>query len=165
MGDTTVMAWGSDSFNGLADGTAADGNAHPTPTQVLDVAGTGNLTGVSKIDGDMALLSDGHVVTWGLNDTGQLGNGSTIGTTVNHPVAVTGIPLVDTTVGVQTIATSETNDAVLGADGTMWVWGSAVANGGASDSSTPHQVTGLTVTDDDIVSVGAGFETTFAVVP
>jgi alpha-tubulin suppressor-like RCC1 family protein len=165
MGDSTVMAWGSDFSNALADGTAADSSPHPTPGNVLDVAGTGNLTGVSKIDGGIALLSDGHIVTWGLSDTGQLGNGGALGQVTTTPVAVTGIPLVDTTAGLQSIASSETNDAVLGADGTMWVWGSAVANGGATNTSTPHQVTGLTGTDDDVISVGAGFESTFAVVP
>ncbi len=82
-----------------------------------------------------------------------------------HPVAVAGIPAVVQALTTQSIATSETNDAVLGVDGTMWVWGGAVANGQASNSSTPHQLTGLTATDDDIVSVGAGFGAAFAVIP
>jgi hypothetical protein len=165
MGDSTVMAWGSDFSNALADGTVADSSPHPTPAQVRDVAGTGSLTGVSKIDGGIALLSDGHIVTWGLSDTGQLGNGGALGQVVTTPVAVTGIPLVDTTASVRSIASSETNDAVLGADGTVWAWGAGLANGGTSDSSTPAQVTGLTTTDDDLVGVGAGFESTFAILP
>ncbi|MDP9219361.1 MAG: hypothetical protein M3P23_02350 [Actinomycetota bacterium] len=165
MSDTTVKAWGSNFSSALGNGTAPDNNPHWVPSQVSNVADTGDLTGVVKIDGDMALLSDGSVVTWGLNDAGQLGDGSALGTTTTHPVAVGGIPAVDTTLGSQTIATSETNDAVLGADGTVWAWGAGLANGGTSDSSTPAQITGLTTTDDDLVGVGAGFESTFAILP
>jgi hypothetical protein len=166
LSDTTVKAWGSNFSSALGDGTASDNNPHPTPVQVSNVTNTGNLTGVSKIDGGLALLNDGSVVTWGLSDSGQLGNGAAPGpNTTTHPVAVTGIPAVDHTSAAQNIAAGGTGDVVLGTDGTVWAWGAGLANGGTSDSSTPAQITGLTTTDDDLVGVGAGFESTFAILP
>jgi alpha-tubulin suppressor-like RCC1 family protein len=164
MGDSTVMAWGSDFHNLLADGTPADSVPHPTPTHVLDVAGTGNLTGVSKLDGGLAVLNDDSLVTWGLSDAGQLGNGGALGQVVTHPVVVSGGITVDHTATTQNIATSETGDVVLATDGKVWAWGAALANGGNVDSSTPAQIALTGDVDDTVISIGAGFESSFAVI-
>jgi len=75
--DGTVWAWGLNDSGQLGDGTALN---RSVPVQVLASAGT-PLTGIIDIaagDGhSAAITSDGRVLCWGLNDYGQLGNGTT----------------------------------------------------------------------------------------
>jgi alpha-tubulin suppressor-like RCC1 family protein len=72
-GSGTVMAWGSDSFGELGNGTIK-------PTEETPVAVSG-LSGVTAIaaggDDSLALLGSGSAMTWGTNQRGTLGNGTT----------------------------------------------------------------------------------------
>ena len=73
--DGAVFAWGSNYQGQLGDNTTTQRN---TPVQVLGVGGTGNLTGMTMIQGgsfySLALRnSDGAVFAWGYNNYGQLG--------------------------------------------------------------------------------------------
>lgn len=158
LSDQTVMAWGSNLFGNLGDNTGSDDDPHPTPVHVSSVDGLGNLSNVTQISDAMALLSDHTVVTWGDNESGQLGNGSA-GSDTTRPVAVslaTGLP------NVAAIAASGTNDVALGADGTVWAWGVRFASGTTNDTTDqPHQVAGLSGVLAISASGGAGF----AVVP
>jgi alpha-tubulin suppressor-like RCC1 family protein len=71
--------WGDNTFGQLGDGTTT---FRANAVQVLDVGGGPNhLTGVVAATGglnhSLALRSDGTVVAWGSNVSGQLGDGST----------------------------------------------------------------------------------------
>jgi alpha-tubulin suppressor-like RCC1 family protein len=87
----TVWAWGVDDMGQLGNGISE--TLSSTPVQVLDPQGTGPLTGVVAIaEGgkySMALLANGTVYDWGINDQGQLGVGNNAGpdhcTTDNVP--------------------------------------------------------------------------------
>jgi len=71
-----VYAWGTNTYGQLGNGSVANSN---TPVLVRDSAGDGYLTGVASIAAGqfyaLALMKDGTVMSWGRNNTGQLGIG------------------------------------------------------------------------------------------
>ncbi len=143
--DGTVWAWGLNTSGQTGDGGTAN---HATPTQVQTSAGF--LEGVMAIAIDqgsnhtVALKSDGTVWTWGNNSSGQLGTGSTGGTStlavqVIHPVDPSGY-LTD----IIDIAAASSTSAAVKSDGTVWTWGSGgrgeIGNFTKSTYNEPQQV-------------------------
>lgn len=93
---------------------------------------------------NLVLKSDGSVLAWGENKSGQVGDGTT--TFRNKPVK---IALAD----VVSLSAGGAHSLALKADGTVWSWGSNTSNQlGHSSSSTPAQVSNLT----DITAIAAG---------
>jgi hypothetical protein len=74
MSDQAVLAWGANGSGQLGDGTFT---ARPTPVQV---SGLGSASGVRGISGgtgfSVAVKSDGAVLAWGADDSGELGDGA-----------------------------------------------------------------------------------------
>ncbi len=79
--DGTVLVWGGNLNGELGIGTS-DSLPHPIPTCVLDIDSSGILDGIVKISAgteyNLALKSDGTVLSWGANNDGQLGNDTTL---------------------------------------------------------------------------------------
>ena len=82
----TVSSWGENNDGQLGNGTTSDSHV---PVTVSGLSGKD----VVSVDGgsyfSMALTSSGEVWDWGLNSSGQLGNGTT--TNSNVPVQVTSV--------------------------------------------------------------------------
>lgn len=110
--DGTVWAWGSNYSNQIGNGNQW-WQFQDVPTQVP------NLTNVVKVaagfDHTLALLSDGTVWAWGVNNFGQLGDGTT--QPRQSPVQVTGLA------DVIAIAASWPYSLAMKSDGTVWTWG------------------------------------------
>jgi alpha-tubulin suppressor-like RCC1 family protein len=83
----TAQCWGAAAFGQIGNGTTADTSV---PVTVIGVGGYGTLSGIANVSaggGDInetddyeqtcTLMSDGTVVSWGQNNYGQLGNGTT----------------------------------------------------------------------------------------
>src|SRR6185312_9548556 len=69
-----VLAWGSNAFGQLGDGTTASRHA---PVRVRIPAGV-TVTAISAgYNSALALTKSGRVLAWGGNVSGQLGNGTT----------------------------------------------------------------------------------------
>jgi alpha-tubulin suppressor-like RCC1 family protein len=100
-----------------------------------------NVTASSVIAGGFhtCALVNGTVECWGLNDSGQLGNGST--TNSSTPVIVSGLS------NVTQIAPGKYHTCALRSDGTVWCWGDntygQLGNNSTTDSHTPVEVRGV----------------------
>lgn len=134
--DGTVWNWGTGSNGQLGDGNSGIGVAVGTPVQV---AGLEDFTSVADGNGFViALRSDGTVWGWGINNSGQLGDGTT--TERSRPVRTIGLT------DVTAIATRGFFSLALKSDGTVWIWG---PGGGLGSTlpvirTTPVQLTGIT---------------------
>jgi gliding motility-associated-like protein len=140
--DGKVYAWGLNKDGQLGLGTNTLSEFKPTLISKGAAPGNtmGQLTGVKYVSGgndaSYAILNNGKLLSWGLNDKGQLGNGTT--TNSNVPVYVkSGIAYGGQTLGgdlinvIQTEAGDE-NGYALTADGTIWSWGDRGDNGGTA---------------------------------
>jgi alpha-tubulin suppressor-like RCC1 family protein len=127
-----VLAWG---FNG--DGELGNGSFNDSriPVAVSLPSGT-TVTAIAGGSGhSLALTSTGQVLAWGLNDSGQLGNGTT--TLSGTPVAVS-LPSGTT---VTAIAAGSSHSLALTSSGQVLAWGynneGELGNGTTTTTSTP----------------------------
>lgn len=140
--DGTVYAWGLNTNGQLGDNSNTQ---RLTPVSVNTAGALSGKTVVAIAAGashSMALCSDGKVVTWGLNSTGQLGDNST--TPRNSPVLVvtSGILSTKTVIG---IAAGASHCLALCSDGTVAAWGSN-ASGQLGDSTNSQRNSPVAVT-------------------
>ncbi|MGC4048911.1 MAG: hypothetical protein QM757_05235 [Paludibaculum sp.] len=142
--DGTVWGWGDNSAGQLGDGTTI--SLKPSPVQI---PGISNATSVGSGTGhSLALRSDGIVLSWGLNQEGELGDGTTNARTV--PAAIAGLT------GIVRFSAGYVHNLAIKNDGTVWAWGSnthgELGDGTTTQRPTPFQVPGLT----GIVQVATG---------
>jgi len=109
--DNTVMAWGQNNAGQIGDNTS--NNKKLTPVKVSDLVNVISLA--AGKEHSMALKKNGTVWTWGSNDKGQLGIGST--QNKNHPV------IIETLSDIVAIAAGGQHSLALDDDGAIWVWG------------------------------------------
>jgi alpha-tubulin suppressor-like RCC1 family protein len=112
----SISAWGANGNGQLGDGT--------TINRFGPVSAIGLTSGVTAISAgfnhSLALRNDGTVRAWGLNSSGQLGDGTT--TQRLSPVQVEeelGVPLSDVT----SIAAGDFHSLATKDDRTAWAWG------------------------------------------
>lgn len=137
--DGAPFCWGSDASGERGvGGTVRTTTSHPEP-----VAGGHVFDGVSAAPDDThtcAVQSDtGEVWCWGSNSDGQLGNGSTGGSSA-VPVQVSGS---GTTHDFVQVTAGARHTCARTPGGAVWCWGDAGALGAGAnaDSGTPVQVT------------------------
>ena len=129
-----IYAWGNGSSGQLGDGTTTSSD---TPVEVSSpgVIFTAISAGLFHA---VALGANGDAYDWGLNSSGQLGDGTTTDSTV--PVPVAPLPGVQFTA----VAAGGAHTLALGSDGNVYAWGNGssgqLGDGSLSDSSTPVQV-------------------------
>ena len=184
LSNGTVVAWGGNGHGQLgqeehpATGPEVCGpESEPCSTTPLAVKGLGSVKSIS--DGywnAAAVLTNGKVMTWGNNATGELGIGTTAGPETcpfpsqpcsSTPVTVTGLS------GISEVSTSKDTEVLaLREDGRVMAWGvgsgGQLGNGvfsGAEKckvvyycSTTPVQVVGIV----DATGIAAGAESAIA---
>jgi hypothetical protein len=135
---------------GVAMGNGLTHSPGGTPVLQTGVADLKAATGMA------ALRTDGTVVAWGRNGSGELGNGwlGSIGTTMAVPVL--GLN------SVTAIASGDQNGYALRSDGTVWAWGSnsqgQLGDGGWDLATVPRPVPGLT----GVKAIASGWQTAYA---
>lgn len=123
-----VLTWGQDDDG--QDGIGAHGGTTVTPTPVTSVpAGTDFTAIAAGFDHDLAVTANGAVYDWGLNSSGQLGDGGT--TNSNVPVPV---PL-PAGVAAAAVAGAAGHSLALTRGGAVYAWG-ANQYGQLGDGST-----------------------------
>lgn len=169
--DGTVAAWGENTNGQLGDNTTTQ---RLTPVLVNSFSGSaiyGKIV-VAVAAGSahsLALCSDGTGAAWGLNSSGQLGDGST--TQRNLPVVVYNLPgssLYNRSA--VSIAAGGAHSFALCSDGTIACWGSN-SNGQLGDGSTTQRILPISVNATSVsaldgktvVSLGAGELHSYAV--
>ncbi len=138
--DGRVSAWGRNIYGQLGDGTQT---SSLIPVQVHGPDNVGFLTNIIALTAgseghSMALKDNGTVWTWGNNEYGQLGDGTT--TNRNTPAQVSGLS------GIVAISGGYYCSFALKNDGTLWAWGAnwfgMLGDGTTTDRLSPVQVHG-----------------------
>jgi len=122
------------------------GNMLVVPNQSAYAAGALVNSIVSGASHVLAIKPDRTVWAWGLNTSGQLGDGTTA-TTRNTPVQVQGLT------DVVAVSAKQYHSLALKSDGTVWAWGQNFKSDGTQIlRRTPAQVAGLS----NVTAIAAG---------
>jgi alpha-tubulin suppressor-like RCC1 family protein len=153
---TTLASWGGNYFGQLGNGIPLPhGRGSNTPVEVSGLDGAG-LKAISAGGGySLALTEDGTVWAWGLNQYGQLGDGTNTDSStpvqVKDPDDPTGY-----LTGINAITTGSWHSLALKDEGTILAWGSnqigQLGDGTNTDSNTPVEVGSL----DGAEAIAAG---------
>ena len=159
--DGTVYAWGRNNSGQLGKNDATDAHI-PAAVQTLGTPMAGKVI-VQLAAGNsqsMALASDGTVYTWGWNQYGQLGNGTTTNSRIPVAVVTTGTPLAGKIIS--QIAAGNAHALAMTDDGTVYTWGwnqyGQLGNNSTINSSLPVIVktTGTPLAGKMITQIASG---------
>jgi alpha-tubulin suppressor-like RCC1 family protein len=128
-----LMAWGNNSRGQLGNGTNTNSSL-PVKVKLSLSAGV-TVTAIAGGSSDsFALLSNGSVLGWGYNGSGQLGNGTNTDSNVPVPVS---LPAGATA---KAIASDNGTSMALMSDGSVFAWGENVGSPPFSPSNVPVRV-------------------------
>jgi alpha-tubulin suppressor-like RCC1 family protein len=163
MTDSSAMCWGD---GPLGAGPSTMGSF--TPVSVLNPAGTAPLTGVLDVDGGYqdacAVMTDQSALCWGLNQDGDLGNGTNAQSTL--PISVTSVGSSAELGNVTQIGGGEDFICVMVVSGAIQCSGTGsfgqLGDGAFSSKETWQAVTGVTGVP---IEMAAGFDQSCVVLP
>lgn len=130
--DGTLWTWGLNNFGQLGDNTRTDRSG---PIQTI-ASGTNWRYVSASFFHAVATKTDGTLWTWGLNSSGQLGDGTNL--SKSSPVQT-----VSGGTNWKLVSCGRYHTATIKADGTLWTWGQgasfALGNGTTPNRSSPVQ--------------------------
>ncbi len=129
-----VKCWGQQGSGEVGNGSTIGGHVL-APVDVVGLTRGVKAIGSGQYS-SCALLVNGTVRCWGLNDRGSLGNGSKQRAS-GVPVVVRGLR------GAKALAVGGGNACVITATGSVKCWGDADGNGSTKDAHVPISVRGL----------------------
>ncbi|WP_395753441.1 cadherin-like beta sandwich domain-containing protein [Prosthecobacter sp.] len=122
--DGTLVAWGDNTYGQLGNITTTSSSVPVAVTTAgTPLAGKTVIAVASGGWHNLALCSDGTLVSWGLNASGQLGNSTNTSSSVPVAVTTAGTQLAGKTV--VSIAVGASHCLVLCSDGTLLAWGTS----------------------------------------
>lgn len=161
LSDGTLSTWGANGNGQLGDGTRTSSN---TPTRVPDFPPSGTtVTAVATGGGHTsALLSDGTLYTWGVNSSGQLGDGTN--EDALSPNRVPDFPPPGTTI--TSVANGGVYSAAILSNGALYTWGSnnfgQLGIGTRESKTTPTLVPDFPPAGTTITTIATGGSYTVA---
>ena len=151
----TPWCWGDNTTGAVGDGTTT---ARSSPVMVGGVSGAAALAaGGGEIEGPTptyyghsCALASGSLSCWGSNESGQLGDGTFVGTTTPVPVS-----LGSRSGQVTDVSAGDRHTCAVIA-GAVWCWGAAgswqLGNGNTSNQTGPVQAQGLSSGTSSVVA-------------
>jgi gliding motility-associated-like protein len=135
----TLWTWGSNVFGQLGIGSTA--TRRSLPVYVRNLTASGNLSGVIDIAAgqghSLAILSNNTVLSWGRNESGQLGNNDTINSTL--PVQVLDNTGLNPLTNINHVATGDLFSIARTSGNQLYVWGgNASGELGMGDHTNLH---------------------------
>ncbi len=122
---TTVAAWGDNFFGQLGNGVPLpypDDSRSTMPVEVSDLNGAEVKAIAGGDNHSLALKNDGTVWAWGLNQDGELGDGTNTDSSTPVEVKDPNDPSGYLS-GVKALAAGSSHSLALKDDGTVWAWG------------------------------------------
>src|SRR5215217_2216276 len=146
---TTVAAWGDNFFGQLGNGVPLpypDDSRSTMPLEVSNLDGAELKAIAGGANHSLALKNDGTVWAWGLNEDGELGDGTNTDSSTPVEVKDPNDPSGYLS-EVETIAAGSSHSLALKDDGTVWAWGnnesSQLGDGTNANSTQPVKVANL----------------------
>ncbi|WIO46240.1 Fibronectin type-III domain-containing protein [Candidatus Southlakia epibionticum] len=161
--DGTVYAWGQNNYGQLGNGTTTDSNV-PVAVKTVGTPMEGKkiIQVSTKVWYSLALASDGTVYAWGLNGSGQLGDGTITHSSTPVAVKTIGTPMEGKTI--VGIAAGASHSLALASDGKIYVWGGNAygqfGNGVTTTSSVVPvavKTVGTPMDNKKIIQIHAGY--------
>jgi uncharacterized repeat protein (TIGR02543 family) len=166
-----IFTWGGNKYGELGDGTSNAWNDQLTPTEITNHFNLGLEETIISINlghsHSSALTSTGRVFTWGYNNHGQLGNGTTVDQYT--PIDITSqfnLDLGETIIGINV---GPFHSLAFTSIGKVFTWGlndkGQLGDDSTTDKNTPTEITthfnfGL---DETIISINLGYSHSSAV--
>ena len=165
--DGSVLAWGENNKGQLGNNTLVNSLF---PAQVVGIGGVGNLSEVTQISAgnshSLALKTDGGMLAWGENGSGQLGNNSIIDS--KTPVQVFDSAGISSLSNIISIEAGYKFSLALKNDGTAFAWGynsvGQLGDNTITDEYLPVQVLDSTGSENlsNVSAISGGSEETIA---
>ena len=161
--DGTVYTWGQNNYGQLGNGTTTDSNV-PVAVKTVGTPMEGKkiIQVSTKVWYSLALASDGTVYAWGLNGSGQLGDGTITHSSTPVAVKTIGTPMEGKTI--VGIAAGASHSLALASDGKIYVWGGNAygqfGNGVTTTSSVVPvavKTVGTPMDNKKIIQIHAGY--------
>ena len=132
--DGTLWGWGHNQAGNLGDNTDTQ---RSSPVQVgTDTTWSTSAGTASKGDWfTHAIKSDGSLWGWGMNETGELGLNTSVGTGIGGATVYSSPMQIGTDTNWRAIAAGYKHALATKTDGTIWEWG--ISNYGVSGQNTP----------------------------
>lgn len=146
--DGSVLAWGSNGKGELGDGTLTE-RWMPVPVVGLRAPVIAIAAGVRH---NLAVLSDGQVVAWGENFTGELGSGMD-----DRSPRPTPLPVRDLSGPAVAVAGGSGMSAALMDDGSVQCWGGSIyrSNPPQTIAGIPGSTISVAATSDNVLALQA----------
>ncbi len=156
--DGTVATWGYNNHGQLGDGSTTTARVPVLVVTDGILSGKQVVAVAAGAYQSYALCSDGTLAAWGYNDEGELGNGTTTGSTVPVAVDAGGVLLGRE---ISKIAAGQYHTLALCTDGTLVSWGynqrGQLGNSSTTDSKSPVAISpGGAFTGRTVKAIGAG---------
>jgi alpha-tubulin suppressor-like RCC1 family protein len=143
--DGKVYAWGWNQYGQLGDGTIISVNIPKNIDSYLNLNEGETVIDVSAgMNYSSVLTSESRVFTWGRNDNGQLGDGTTTNRTT--PTEITNQFSLGVSETITSIILGYHHSAAISSEGRVFLWGYN-ANGQLGDGTTTNKTTPTEITN------------------
>ena len=158
--DGSAVSWGNNTSGQLGDNTAPAQSNKPVFVATVGTALEGKMVVAAAASRyhNLVLCSDGTMAAWGNNQSGQLGNNSTVSSNVPVAVVTTGTLLAGKSI--VSVVVGVSHSMALCADGTLATWGSNTlsqlgSTGGSKSVPSAVNVAGV-LASRTVSSIAAG---------